>query len=1000
MCHKGKTMKTMFATLLQSRLRICGVLAACAAAPLLLNATAAAQSPAVRIAAEIGGAQSALIPGSQHPLANPQFDAGRMPGSAQLSGVTLVFNRSAAQEADLNALLAAQQDPSSPQYHHWLTSDQFAARFGMAQADLDKVSSWLEQQGFSVETVNRSRNAIRFSGNVGQIESAFQTQMHYYNVAGQRHFAPSTALSVPAGLAGVVVDVRNLNDFKPRPNHTVPRPGFTSGVSGSVFFAPGDIATAYDLKPLYSAGVTGTGQTIAIMGQSYVHVSDVEAFQAAAGLTKKDPTLVLVPGTGTDGTISQGDEGESDLDLEWSSAVAPGANVVLVYAGNAANSGGVYSSVQYAIDEMIGDIISLSYSSCEVSEATQSFVTGFELTLKQAATQGQSVMAASGDQGSTACNGSTGLTTAQQTALQVNYPASSAYVTGVGGTEMTSADIAGGSSFSTYWNSNYNGTSNTANDLVNSLIKYAPEVVWNDDLPSSQCTATLASAGQCLSATGGGTSALVARPSWQAGVPGIPSGTFRLVPDVAFYSSPGLPGYLYCTSDPTSWQTGQSASCNSGFRESATGDLTVAGGTSFATPIFAGMVALLNQKLNFTEGQGLVNPALYTLAANNANYTSGAIHDITSGNNNCISGSAACGTTTTGFSANTGYDEVTGIGSLDLNLIAGVWPTNSNSATNGLVTTSTTVTASNANPNAGASVNFTITVASTSGSSTPTGTVTLQIDGGPTCGGGAGTNCGGSTVAAQSLTNGALTYPTSFTATGTHQVLAQYSGDSTHAPSVGVGEILIGTASSGKGTIALAATAVSVSQGSSGSSTITVTPAGGYTGTVDLSFTTSNNSALANLCYSFTTTLSNGDGTVVVSGTTAATTQLSLDTNASDCAALVKGTGNHAYKWLNASHHASRGDIPKPGMRSLPTGIAFAGLLLAGFLARGSRRLRSLACIIGLTAIGMALTACGSSSTSTTVSNPPKGSYTVTVTGTDSSTSTITNTTTFNFTIN
>ena len=990
-------MKTMFAILLQSRLRICGVLAACAAAPLLLNVTAAAQSPAVRIASEVSGAQSALIQGSQHPLANPQFDAGRMPASSQLSGITLVFNRSAGQQADLNALLAAQQDPSSPLYHHWLTSDQFAARFGMAQADLDKVSGWLEQQGFTIETVNRSRNAIHFSGNVGQIESAFRTEMHYYNVAGQKHFAPSTALSVPAALAGVVVDVRNLNDFRPHPNHTVPRPGFTSGVSGSVFFAPSDIATAYDIKPLYSAGVTGAGQTIAIMGQSYVHVSDVEAFQAAAGLTKKDPTLVLVPGTGTDGTISQGDEGESDLDLEWSSAIAPGANVVLVYTGNSTNSGGVYSSIQYAIDEMLGNIISFSYSSCEVSEAPASFVTGFEATLQQAALQGQSIMAASGDQGSTACDGTTGLTVAQQTALQVNYPASSAFVTGVGGTEMQTADIAGGSSFSTYWNSNYTGTSNVANDLTNSLIKYAPEVVWNDDLPSSQCTTTLAS--QCLSATGGGTSALVARPSWQKNVTGIPSGTMRLVPDIAFYSSPGLPGYLFCTSDSTSWQTGQTASCGSGFRGSTSDtSLTVAGGTSFATPIFAGMVALLNQKLNFTEGQGLVNPTLYALATS-ANYSSGAIHDITSGNNNCTSGSAACGTTTTGFSANTGYDEVTGIGSLDLNLIAALWPTNSNTATNALITTNTTVTSSNANPNAGASVTFTITVASTSGSTTPTGNVTLQIDGGPTCGGGAGTSCGGSTVAAQALaSNGTLTYTTSaFTTAGTHQVLAQYAGDSTHAPSTGVGEILIGTASSGKGTITMGATNLTVAQGSTGSSTVTVTPAGGYTGTVNLTLSTTS-SALQNACYSFATPTSTG-GSVLVTGTAAVTTQVSIDTSATDCGAFVKGKGNRAYKWFNANH-ASRSDAPKPGTRGLPAGIAFAGLLLAGFLARGSRKLRSLACLIALGAVGLALTACGSSSTSTTTSDPAKGTYTIDLQGADSSTATITASTSFTLTIN
>jgi subtilase family serine protease len=984
-------MKTMIATFLQKRLRMCGMLAAFAATAGLLSA----QTLVARIASEVNGSELTVIAGSQHPRANPTFDAGRVPASTRLNGITIHFNHSAAQEADLDALLAAQQDPHSPQYHQWLTSDQFAARYGMAQADLDKVSSWLQQQGFTTDSVNRSRNAIRFSGNVGQVESAFQTQMHYYTAAGETHFAPSTALSIPAVFAPVVADIGNLNDFRPRAQHIVPRAGFTSGVSGGVFFAPGDIATAYDIKPLYSGGINGAGQTIAIMGQSFVNLSDIAAFQSAAGLTNKPPSLVLVPGTGNDGTISQGDEGESDLDLEWSSATAPGANVVLVYTGSSTNSGGIYTSIQYAVDEMIGNIVSLSYSSCEVSEATASFVTSFELVFKQAAAQGQTVMAASGDAGSTACSGDTALTPAQQEAIAVNYPASSAYVTGVGGTEIQAIDGvdpstgAKGANLSTYWNSNYSGTSNVANDLVNSLIKYVPEVVWNDDFSGN------ANSPANLSSTGGGTSALVARPTWQTGVPGIPAGTQRLVPDIAFYSSPGLPGYLYCTSDTTSWNTGQTGSCGSGFRASTTDtSLTVAGGTSFATPIFAGMVALLNQKLNYATGQGLINPRLYQLAATSANYTSGAIHDVTSGNNNCSAGSTVCGTTTGGFSANVGYDEVTGIGSLDLNLIAAVWPANTG-ASAALIATSTTVSASNSAPSAGASVTFTITVASTSG--TPTGLVTLQIDGGTAFGA-----PGGTTIAAQSLaSNGTLTYATSFAATGPHQVLAQYAGDATHAPSVGAATISIAATNSGKGTIALAATNISVSQGSSGNSTITVTPSGGYLGTVDLTFTTSNDNALTNLCYNFTTITTTGIGTVVVPGTAAVTTQLTLDTLPADCGASVKGKGNHAFKALHASGK-TRSDNRRPGTNSLPAGIALGGLLLAGFLARGSRRLRNLACVIALGAVGMALTACGgggSSSTSATP-DPPKGTYTVTVTGTDSVTTSITGTATFTFTIN
>lgn len=965
-------MKTTFAPLRN-------VLRMSAGAILALSAAAAlcAQSPAVRINSEITSSAMTLLRGTQNPHANPEFDAGRMPANTRLSGVSIYFKRSATQQADLLALLAAQQDPTSPEYHQWLTPEQFAARFGMASQDIDAVQNWLEQQGFSIDYVNRSRNAIHFTGTVGQIESAFQTQMHYYVVNGEKHFAPSTALSVPAAMAPVVQDVTNLSNFRPRPMHITARPDFTSSVSGSVFFAPGDIATTYDLAPLYSGGFNGTGQTIAIMGQSYVMVSDMEAFEAAASLPKKDPTLVLVPGTGNDATVSKGDESESDLDLEWSGAMAPGANVIFVYTGSNTNYG-VYDSAAYAVDQKIGNIISLSYSSCE-TELTAANYQQLDAVFQQATAQGQTVLAASGDQGTTACSGNTNMTTAQQQAQVVNYPASSAYVTGVGGTEITAANDS--SSNSTYW------IAANGSDLLTSAKTYIPEVAWNDD--SSQYG---------LSASGGGTSSLVSRPSWQSGVPGIPSGNMRLVPDIAFYSSPGLPGYLYCTSDSSQWQSGQQASCNKGFRDSATQDLNIAGGTSFATPIFAGMLAVLNQKLNYATGQGNINPTLYKLAGNSSYYPTSSttyFHDVTSGNNGCTNaGSQYCSTSSGSFSAGTGYDEVTGLGSMDVGNIAAIWPVNT-AASAALIATTTTVVASNPAPTANTADTFTITVASATGTTVPTGTVTLQIDGGPAY--------GGTTVTGQALSaTGTVTYSATFTSAGPHQVLAQYSGDATHAASTGAADVNIAVASSGKGafTLAMSPSTLTVAQGAQADETLTVTPSGGYTGNVVLNYSTSNATALANLCL-FAKSGFTSSGDIAVSGTSPAVGVFTVDTNASDCTTATGGMKPHTLLLHATNATQARNNAP-PNSR-LPEGIALGGLLLAGFFSRSrkmSRKLRSLVCVLALAGAAFGLSACGSSTMNNGVKNPPRGTYTVTFTGQDSLVSTNTASASFTLTIN
>jgi hypothetical protein len=242
--------------------------------------------------------------------------------------------------------------------------------------------------------------------------------------------------------------------------------------------------------------------------------------------------------------------------------------------------------------------------------------------------------------------------------------------------------------------------------------------------------------------------------------------------------------------------------------------------------------------------------------------------------------------------------------------------------------------------------------------------------------------------------NGTATYTANFTTAGVHTIVAQYAGDTTHAASSGSISITVGGTSSGKGTFTVGATNATATRGSSGSSTITVTPASGYTGTVYLTFATSNDSALSNLCYSFTNTLSSGQGSVAITGTTAVTTQLTFDTNASDCVTkAVAKSGTHAMHRFGPVK-TSQNNAPTRA----PLAIAFAGLLLAGFLGRSARKLRGLAAIIGLLALGLGLSACGSSST-VTVSNPPKGTYTITVTGADSTTPSISAQTTFTFTI-
>lgn len=934
-----------------------------ASASLLFGSTVSslAQKPQSRIAGEITS-ERVVMPKSQPPLAKFAEDKGSLAPQTRLGSMSLVFSRSAAQEADLQTLIAAQQNPASPQYHAWLTPDQFAARFGMSDADIAKAEAWLEQQGFTVEGVSRSRNRITFSGTAAQAEAAFGVQLHNYQTDGTTHFAPAGDISLPAALSPVIQAVTNLSNFRPRSHmrvrqgSLVPTPNFTSSQAGNHhYLTPADIETIYDINAVHSQGITGSGQSIAIVGQSAVVLSDIENFQSAAGLTKKDPTIVLVPGSGASAVFT-GDESESDLDLEYSNAIAPGATIYFVYTGNNTNAS-VTDAIAYAVDNDIAPIISTSYGGCETQYPPTEY-TAENSVLAQAAAQGQTVIAAGGDDGSTDCYGVKGLTTAQQQAVAVDFPASSQYVTAMGGTEFSADNVAPGSS---YW------AAANGSDVLSSAQSYIPEQVWNDD------SSTIG-----ISAGGGGVSVLTTtRPSWQTGVPGIPSGTTRVLPDISLDSSPDNAGYLYCSSDFSG--TGITGSCANGFRDSNNSNLTVAGGTSFTVPIFAGMVAMINQATG-SAGQGVVNSTLYALASDPVKYAS-AFHDITTGNNACTAGTAYCstaGANTSIYAAGTGYDEASGLGSVDFNNLLIAWKAAAVPGTSSLLGTTTTVTAATTAPASGASDSITITVAPSVGTGVPTGTVALLVDGSPAVPATPGPRTPTETL---TLTNGTASYTFSSTTNGQHVVRVTYSGDGTYAPSTNTVTVNVGP----NFNIAVAPPTISVASGSSGTSTITVTPVNGYTGTVNWSL--SGPSSLS-ACY----TIGSANSTTTISGTAPVTATLTIFTSSSDCSgANVSASSSGAKRrFASSTPQIAREKSPaapfSPGRGS---GIALAGLFFCGLVGSRSRKLRLFLAIGVISVATLSTFGCGSSSSSTTTTTTGNqsvaaGTYILTVSGSDS----------------
>src|ERR1035438_4133475 len=323
----------------------------------LITWTAFAQQD--RIAGPIDTARIAVLKGNRSSRALPQYDLGPVDPGQLINGINLVFKRTASQQAALDQLLAEQQDLTSPNYHNWLTPEQYSDRFGISTGDLGKVTEWLRAQGFSVAYEARSRTYVTCSGTAAQVRVAFHTELHRYQVDGELHFANSSDPSIPTALDPVVLLIQGLDDFRPKaPKHPFKQvaPSFTASGPYCPCLLPGDIATIYDINPLYKSGFTGLGQLIAVIGQANILMSDIETFRSAIGLSKNDPQLVLVPGSAVPDFT---DQDEATLDLEYSGSIAQAASIKFVYSTNVDNS------VQYAIDQNLAPVVTFSYGACE-----------------------------------------------------------------------------------------------------------------------------------------------------------------------------------------------------------------------------------------------------------------------------------------------------------------------------------------------------------------------------------------------------------------------------------------------------------------------------------------------------------------------------------------------------------------------------------------------------------------------------------------------------------
>jgi hypothetical protein len=484
------------------------------ALPSAVFATAVTNAhPIARVTKKIDTNKRSTLYGHLSTAVRAATDLGRQDPKTPSLGMIMVLKSSEDQKREIRKLVDEQQDKRTANYHQWVTPEEFGEHFGVHDDDITQVKTWLTSQGFTVDEVSKSKRVIRFSGNLGQVEKAFQTEMHAYNYNGEMHVSNNSEISVPEALNKVIAGVSLHNFYRKGSFERYSRmklgPKFTSS-STSHLVGPTDFATIYNTAPLLAAGINGTGSSIAVVGRSDILMSDVEEYRQITGLPVNDPVFIHA---GQDNGTEPGDDGESDLDVEISGGIAPNAKMYFVIGTPTFLVDGITNSVQYIVENNLADIMSISYGSCEGVEG----VGGNEFNnqaFEQAAAQGISVFIASGDNGPAECDDQND--TWENLGYASGAESSTPYSIGVGGTEFSkdgTNSITGTGTPTTYW-----ATSNNQ-PYLSSAIEYIPEFPWND-AKLSTATDVTGSGLSGLWSSSGGISAYYLQPSWQQG-PGI-----------------------------------------------------------------------------------------------------------------------------------------------------------------------------------------------------------------------------------------------------------------------------------------------------------------------------------------------------------------------------------------------------------------------------------------------------------------------------------------------
>lgn len=707
------------------------------------------------IPAHVDLTRTVAIPGNVRAEAlEPSYDRGPLEATKALDHVFVLLKRSPEREAALETFLRDVNDTASPSFHKWLTPKQLGQDYGPSAADMTQVTDWLKSQGLKINTVYATGTMIDVSGTAGAMNKAFKANLHKLNVEGENQFANVADPAIPSAFSGVVSGVVSLNSFKPHALHVnkvkshvdpksgVANPNYTFTSSGSQYegVTPGDLATIYNLKQAFKAGFTGQGQTIGVIEDTDLYAaSDWTTFRAAfllnqytqGSLTTVHPAPALGGTACTDPGVTA-DDGEAILDAEYASASAPSAAIQVISCSNTATTfGGLIALQNMVATGTSPNIISISYGESESQNgATQN--AAYNSIYQTATAQGISIFVSSGDEGAASSDANR---TYARYGITVSGFASTPYNVAVGGTDFS--DAAHGT-VNTYW-------STTNNADYSSALSYIEEMPWNDSCANrilakaygftttygstGFCSSTTASSDGYLSTGGGsggpsgcatgvpvkagttnGTCKGYAKPAFQGvvtngtftGVMGVPNDSVRDIPDVSLFAANGVWGhyYPYCYTDPTSGRYG--ASC-----AGAPSTWSGAGGTSFASPIVAGMQALVNQVTNSIWGNPL--PTYYNLAAqqfgangndscnsSNGNQVNGgcAFQDVTIGDidvnckassgvlYNCYLPSGTYGVLSTSntayapaYRSNVGWDFATGIGTINASAMINRWNT-------------------------------------------------------------------------------------------------------------------------------------------------------------------------------------------------------------------------------------------------------------------------------------------------------------------------------------